>query len=92
MKKTVSSVFLVTVLLLTGCTTVNTSQTRAQMENLLIVEPVPASPRSQLAIARYNQILAQAPLNDEERAQLFYQRGMLYDNLGLSDLAVFDFR
>ena len=92
MKKTFILIFVFSTLLLSGCSTVNTTQTRSQMENLLIVEPVPASTRSQLAIARYNQILAQAPLSDEERAQLFFQRGMLYDNLGLSGLAVYDFR
>lgn len=63
----------------------------AQMGNLLIAEPAPMSARSQMAIARYNQILVQASLKDEERAQLFHQRGMLYDSVGLSGLAQFDF-
>lgn len=48
--------------------------------------------RSQMAIARYNQILVQASLKDEERAQLFHQRGMLYDSVGLSGLAQYDFK
>jgi len=50
------------------------------------------SVRSQMAIARYNQILTQATLKDEERAQLFHQRGMLYDSVGLSGLAQYDFK
>lgn len=78
--------------LLVGCVA-NTSkqQSHGQMSNLLLAEPAPMSGRSQMAIARYNQILAQASLNDEERAQLLQQRGMLYDSVGLSGLAQYDF-
>lgn len=61
------------------------------MSNLLLAEPAPMNPRSQLAIARYNQILAQVTLADEEKAQLLNQRGMLYDSVGLSGLAQYDF-
>ena len=77
---------------LAGCTANSQSHSgNAQMGNLLIAEPAPMSTRSQMAIARYNQILIQASLKDEERAQLFHQRGMLYDSVGLSGLAQFDF-
>lgn len=61
------------------------------MSNLLLAEPAPMSVRSQLAIARYNQILSQVSLKDEERAQLLHQRGMLYDSVGLAGLAQYDF-
>lgn len=44
-----------------------------------------------MAIARYNQILDKAPLKENERAELLYQRGMLYDSVGLAGLAQFDF-
>jgi lipoprotein NlpI len=77
---------------LTGCAS-NTAQQQShgQMSNLLLAEPAPMSARSQMAIARYNQILAQVNLKDEERAQLLQQRGMLYDSVGLSGLAQYDF-
>lgn len=75
-----------------GCTSVNTYQPSEQMGNLLMAEPSSASARTQMAIARYNQILIQAPLKDEERAELLYQRGMLYDSVGLPGLAQFDFK
>ena len=78
-------------LLLAGCANVSTQQATSQMGNLLLAEPVPPSPRSQMHIARYNQILAQAPLQNNERAELLYQRGMLYDSLGLSGLAQYDY-
>ncbi|MBF7072648.1 lipoprotein NlpI [Glaciecola sp. MH2013] len=61
------------------------------MGNLLLAEPEPISARSQMAIARYNHILTQAPLKEEERAELLFQRGMLYDSVGLAGLARFDY-
>ncbi|MBN7827589.1 lipoprotein NlpI [Bowmanella dokdonensis] len=62
-----------------------------QMGNLILVEPMPANMRSQMALARYNQILGQVELDDSQRADLLYQRGMLYDSVGLPGLAQFDF-
>ena len=76
---------------LSGCATNSSSQATAQMENLLLAEPAPADPRAQVAIARYSQILSQPSLTEEERAELFYQRGMLYDSVGLAGLAQYDF-
>ena len=62
-------------LLLGGCAGGNQAQrSQAQMSNLLLAEPAPMSVRSQMAIARYNQILAKAPLEDQERAELLHQR------------------
>ncbi|MCV2883898.1 lipoprotein NlpI [Aestuariibacter sp. AA17] len=78
-------------LILSGCAGVPSSSARSQMGNLLLAEPLPASARSQMTIVRYNQILAQAPLQAQERAELLYQRGMLYDSVGLSGLAQYDY-
>jgi lipoprotein NlpI len=79
-------------LLLGACATqYSNQQSNAQMSNLLLAEPAPMSVRSQLAIVRYSQILGQISLKDEERAQLLHQRGMLYDSVGLSGLAQYDF-
>jgi lipoprotein NlpI len=61
------------------------------MGNLLLAEPAPMSQRSQLAIARYSHILNNTDLKDEQRAQLLHQRGTLYDSVGLSGLAQYDF-
>jgi lipoprotein NlpI len=66
-------------------------QGNRQMGNLLLAEPAPMNPRSQLAIARYSHILVNTDLEDEERAQLLHQRGTLYDSVGLSGLAQYDF-
>jgi lipoprotein NlpI len=66
-------------------------QGNQQMGNLLLAEPAPMNQRSQLAIARYSHILANTDLEDEQRAQLLHQRGTLYDSVGLSGLAQYDF-
>jgi lipoprotein NlpI len=77
-------------LLASGCTS-SRNNSSGPMGNLLLAEPEPINTRSQMAIARYNHILTQAPLKDEERAELLFQRGMLYDSVGLSGLARFDY-
>ncbi|WP_407075504.1 lipoprotein NlpI [Paraglaciecola sp.] len=73
----------------------NTSSTLAdgsgQMGNLLLAEPAPMNQRSQLAIARYSHILGSTEIENEQRAQLLHQRGVLYDSVGLSGLAQYDF-
>lgn len=74
-----------------GCASAPVQQTKSEMGNLLLAEPAPASPRSQMAIARYNQILTSAALPDNDKAELYFQRGMLYDSVGLPGLAQFDY-
>ncbi|MFT6990006.1 MAG: lipoprotein NlpI [Paraglaciecola sp.] len=75
-----------------GCANNNNSmQGNRQMGNLLLAEPAPMNQRSQLAIARYSHILVNTDLEDEQRAQLLHQRGTLYDSVGLSGLAQYDF-
>ncbi|WP_100640937.1 lipoprotein NlpI [Alteromonas facilis] len=89
MQKLIFTIVLI-LLLLGGCAQVPQERT-AQMGNLLLVEPIPANPRTQLAIARFNYILNQADIAEQERAELLYQRGMLYDSIGLTSLAQFDY-
>lgn len=85
-KLTVLGLFII----LTGCSS-QSNNAYGPMGNLLLAEPEPVNTRSQMAIARYNHILTQAPLKDDERAELLFQRGMLYDSVGLSGLARYDF-
>ncbi|MFT6777965.1 MAG: lipoprotein NlpI [Paraglaciecola sp.] len=91
MHKNFSIIMLLSASLL-GCASNNDLiQGSRQMSNLLLAEPAPMNPRSQLAIARYNHILVNTDLEDEQRAQLLHQRGTLYDSVGLSGLAQYDF-
>jgi lipoprotein NlpI len=91
MYKTILLLTIIAATQLTGCASASYQGGGSQMGNLLLAEPAPVSIRSQMAIARYNQILDKAPLKEEERAELLYQRGLLYDSVGLAGLAQFDF-
>ena len=86
-----SIIILVSALLFGCASNDSTSQNYKHMGNLLLAEPTPMSERSQMAIARYTHILGTAELDDEQKAQLFHQRGTLYDSVGLSGLAQYDF-
>lgn len=57
----------------------------------LIPEPQAVSYRTELAIARLSEILYRAELSDEQSAQLYYDRGVMYDSVGLRSLARLDF-
>ncbi len=84
--------FIVGSALLSSCANqFQTSSSTSQMSNLLLAEPAPMNPKSQLAIARYSHILTSAELDDEQRAQVHLQRGTYYDSLGLSGLAQYDY-
>ncbi len=61
------------------------------INELVIAEPLQISLKQEIAIARYSEILQRATLTDEERAQLYYDRGVVYDGVGLRALARFDF-
>lgn len=60
-------------------------------EPWLIPEPLQIPYRNELAIARLSEILQRAELTEEQSAQLFYDRGVMYDSVGLRSLARLDF-
>ena len=66
--------------------------TRNSMANLIIPEPVEASGRAQQALAKFNMIVMSPELSDDERAQFLFRRGLLFDSVGLSSLAFYDFQ
>lgn len=87
--------FLVSFILLQGCTLPSnqSSNTRGKsvVGQLVIAEPLAINYKSELAIARLSEIIFRAELSDEQRAELLYDRGVLYDNVGLRSLARLDF-
>lgn len=81
-------------LTLTGCATKSyTNQSpQRQIENLIIGEPEEADLMNQRALVRISQVLSHVEdMTDEQRAELLYQRGKIYDSFGLRGLAQFDF-
>lgn len=89
-KRILLSLFLVSSSLI-GCSINSGSALHSKVESILIPEPQPLNFRAQLAIARYNQILNQSSISNEERAELLFLRGTQYDSVGLAGLAQYDF-
>ena len=58
---------------------------------LIIAEPIAVNYKSEISILRLSDIILRADITDEQRAQLFYDRGVIYDSVGLRSLARLDF-
>lgn len=72
-----------------GCVT--TAQQQSAIGELIIAEPIAINIKDEIALERITQVLQRAKINDEQRAELFYQRGIKYDKFGLRALAHNDF-
>ncbi|KPD04223.1 lipoprotein NlpI [Moellerella wisconsensis] len=59
--------------------------------NQVLAIPLQPTLQQEVILARMEQILASRSLTDDEYAQLLYERGVLYDSLGLRALARNDF-
>ncbi len=85
-----SQVLLVSSLLFAqGCTSTNNQQ--SAIGELIIAEPIAINVKDEIALERITQVLQRAKINDEQRAELYYQRGIKYDKFGLRALAHNDF-
>ena len=83
-----------TVQLTQGCVSLdkpNKTVTSAAMNQLVIAEPLEVNFKSEIAIARLSEIINHIKITDEQKAQLYYDRGVLYDSVGLRALARVDF-
>jgi len=80
------------VLCVQGCASLGESKREASgIGQLIIAEPVSVNYKSEIAILRLSDIILRADVTDEQRAQLFYDRGVIYDSVGLRSLARLDF-
>jgi lipoprotein NlpI len=61
------------------------------MNQLVIAEPLAINYKSEIALARLSEVIQRAELTDDQRAQLYYDRGVIYDSVGLRSLARLDF-
>ena len=91
--KLVSPIITLSVVLFAqGCSSINkASGDSAAMSQLVIAEPLQVSYKSEIAIARLSEVILRAEVTDEQRAQLYYDRGVIYDSVGLRSLARLDF-
>lgn len=69
----------------------NDSASSATMNQLVIAEPLAINFKSEIAIARLSEVISRVKITDEQKAQLHYDRGVLYDSVGLRSLARIDF-
>lgn len=76
-------------LLVQGCAT--TSNNNSSMANIVIAEPMPINYKSEIALARLTEVIHRAEISDVQKAQLYYDRGVIYDSVGLRSLARLDF-
>ncbi len=81
-------------LLTQGCVSLNQSSNGTSSEavnQLVIAEPLAINFKSEIAIARLSEVINRVKITDEQKAQLYYDRGVLYDSVGLRSLARLDF-
>ncbi|MCT6700217.1 lipoprotein NlpI [Rheinheimera sp. 4Y26] len=74
-----------------GCAATAPAPAGVLVEQPLTPEPMVVPYRTEIAIARLNEILQSAELTEPQRARLYYDRGVMYDSVGLAALARFDF-
>lgn len=75
--------------LIQGCAA--TSGSSSSLSNLVIAEPIAVDYKSEIALARLTEVLNRAEITDNQKAQLYYDRGVIYDSVGLRSLARLDF-
>lgn len=77
--------------LLAGCAT-NPNSQADNVENIVIGQPLDINPQSEVAIARLSEILNRVEVSQQQKAKLYYDRGVIYDSVGLRGLASYDFQ
>ncbi|WP_440589853.1 lipoprotein NlpI [Pseudoalteromonas pernae] len=79
----------VAAIMLTGCQT--TPESPQYVVTVPFAAPLPSDYRSEVAVARYTELIEQAELANDQQAVLYYDRGKLFESLGLTTLARIDF-
>ncbi|MBE0359691.1 MULTISPECIES: lipoprotein NlpI [Pseudoalteromonas] len=78
------------ILSLSACQTTTESEL-TPIVNVPFTAPLVSDFRSEIAIARYSELLNRADLSPEQQAKLYYDRGVLFDSLGMTTLSRIDF-
>ena len=92
---TLLAITLAMTLLVSGCASTDKTPINSEphfVNNVVITEPLRVDYKSELAIAKLTQIINHAQLEKDKLAELLYDRGVMYDSLGLRSLAQLDFR
>ncbi|PTA51031.1 lipoprotein NlpI [Shewanella morhuae] len=79
-------------LLLAGCaTTQSPLDNQNDVEGKLVIAPVMPDYKVEVTLAKLNEILSAVELSNEQRSRFHYDRGVIYDSVGLRLLARIDF-
>ena len=81
----------ISLLLSVQALTLGCSSSSNSIEQLVLAEPLTVNYKHEVAIARLTEVILRAKVTDGERAQFYYDRGVIYDSVGLSSLARLDF-
>jgi lipoprotein NlpI len=84
-------VFVIAISALQGCASKQIDSSSVTMNQLIIAEPLAINYKSEIAIARLTDVIQRAEITDVQRAELYYDRGVIYDSVGLRSLARLDF-
>jgi lipoprotein NlpI len=84
-------VFVITISAIQGCASNPQDSSSIAMNQLIIAEPLAINYKSEIAIARLTDVIQRAEITDAQRAELYYDRGVIYDSVGLRSLARLDF-
>ncbi|MCE9686396.1 lipoprotein NlpI [Shewanella sp. AS16] len=76
---------------LSGCASTSLDDSHADIAGKLVVAPVMPDYKLEITLAKLNEILAMMELTDEQRARFHYDRGVIYDSVGLRLLGRIDF-
>lgn len=77
-------------LLMGGCSATNNASANGA-SGQIIVPPVMPDYKMEVTLAKLNEILASMELTNEQRARFHYDRGVIYDSVGLRLLGRIDF-
>lgn len=81
-------IFAIIFSLIQGC---SLTSSQSSIAHLVIAEPMEVNYKSEIALARLTEVLHRAEISDIQKAQLYYDRGVIYDSVGLRSLARLDF-
>ncbi|WP_394133259.1 lipoprotein NlpI [Shewanella maritima] len=89
LRTSVIAAMMASTMLLTGCAATQSGTPAAQGQ--IQIEPVMPDYQQEVTLAKLNEILATMELTDEQRARFHYDRGVIYDSVGLRLLGRIDF-
>lgn len=74
-----------------GCASTSGNTSLNDADGRLVVAPLLPDYKHEVSLARLNEVLSTMDLNEEQLARVYYERGVLYDTLGLRLMARLDF-